>query len=300
MKYRIVILVVLQSSLTGCDVLGLPATYVRDESDVLTIAVDDSYVYWATCNANTLHPDDRVMRVPKSGGRFETLAADQFCPRKLFSDRIHVYWLTRSGMAQSIQTSGTPMIRYSGYDVRAFAVDEANVYWIDCVLPIKTAMLMKRPKQGGEGSKIAWVSDCGSGIAVDASNIYWLDGMGLNKASKDGGTSTTICRLGLQVGDLLADDTNLYWIQGYNIWHVAKTGGTPEILADKVTIATPLAMDRTHLYWITENGAIVRIAKNGGTPTIVATEPPAAQMVVDATHIYWTNPASARVIRKTK
>jgi hypothetical protein len=107
---------------------GQPTTFATGAGGGL--AIDATNVYWTDGSVS-----GRIMKAPRGGGAFTTLASAQDTPVALTVDTTDVYWLNGSSFAAVMSVpidGGTPTTLASGLAVpTAIAVDDTSVYWVD-------------------------------------------------------------------------------------------------------------------------------------------------------------------------
>ena len=141
-------------------------------------------------------------------------------------------------------------------------------------------------------------------IDADSDFVYVSDGLlDLFRVSKDGGTSTTIASVGVQIGPFAMDDIAIYFITvdddtTGSLYKVPKSGGTPTRLATNLPAPLEVRVDATSVYWaslgtivaqtLNADGFIERMAKDGTGRTVLADKLNAPfTLVLDASDVYF-------------
>jgi hypothetical protein len=276
------------------------AVLVTGESTPCCLAVDATYVYWATESINGGF--GQIRRMPKAGGPVATIADAQTCPRALVIDASYLYWYNgcSTGQLRRAPLGGGAVFDYSiavdlpSEDARVLAADSRNLYFNNYgVLGI--------PKAGGAQFNVDDV-DYVDGLAVDDRGIYWVGPLepGVTSAAVSAYpagasaptrlvTETPLLRTGIAL------DTTWVYFADEGLRRVARTGGAVETLVPAAPESWRMAVDDVSLYWIEEYATagpywVKKIPKGGGSPTLVATTKELAySLALDADCVYWTD-----------
>jgi hypothetical protein len=313
---RLAVVIVATSS--GCIFPPEGDLVVDDACAPVSLAVDDSYVYWtASCDGGS------VQRASKADWSVTTLVADEPNAAAIAVDSDNVYWeRIRVGGAplddeivRAPKAGGVPVVLATGQASPMSAsgdlhVDETNLYWTNTV----TKEIMTVPKDGSAPPTRVAVDNCGpSGPTLDRDYVYWVGCYGIFRQLK--GTSAGELVAEYVVGGLLASETGLYFrvsrdVDGAtrsDLYWIAKTGGRPVEIEQNRSMGTPLAYDAGALYWI-DDGDIVREADRGvgDGQGIDAIAHPAGLgglegVVIDRDYVYWvTVDGGGRIYRVPK
>jgi hypothetical protein len=269
------------------------------ESAPCCLAVDATYVYWATESRSGGY--GQIRRMPKAGGPAATIADAQTCPRALVIDASYVYWYNgcSAGQLRRASLGGGAVFDYSiavdpTEDARVLAADSRNVYFNNYgVLGI--------PKAGGVQFNVDDV-DYVDGLVADDRGVYWVGPLepGVSSAAVSAypaGASaparlvreTPILRAGIAL------DTTWVYFADEGLRRVPRTGGAVETLFPAASESLRMAVDDLSLYWTEEYATagpywVKKVPKGGGNSTLVATSKELAySLALDADCVYWTD-----------
>ena len=145
--------------------LGGPITFAG-------IALDTDYAYGVDLGFNG--GDGSVMKVNKTTGATQTLAASEAMPVTVAYSGGYVYWAGQdNGTIKRIPaTGGSATVIASGQEpsIHYIAVDGTNVYWGSSAGYIK-----KAPVGGGTATVVASGKVCPTDLAVDGTHVYWAN-----------------------------------------------------------------------------------------------------------------------------
>lgn len=293
-----------QCSAGTCEV----TTIASGENSANAIAVDGSYVYWASYSALNV----MTRRAPKTGGGAVTLEnvtnASQGVGVALFGSDL--YWTiqgTNERVLKDTTGTGTPATVLSANEQSPYgiATDGSWVFW---TRSIAGGTIRRTTTAGGALTDIATNQASPRGIALDTTHAYWVnsgDGT-IARAKKDGtDPSATVLVTGQSNPYYIAVDlTSMYWTD-YGTGTVMKAnldGTAVTTLATGESGPRGLAIDATHVYWTTLSGGTIRkVVKGGGAiATLAQGQGSPRQIAVDATHVYWTNYVGDSVARVAK
>jgi hypothetical protein len=278
------------------------------------LVLDGDYLYWVN-TSNGSHGS--VMRIAKTGGKPQVLAAEQISPVGLVVDAHDVYW-TNAGIGAATgqvmrvaKTGGKSIVVASGLNWPSDLVgDRDYLYWRD-----DRKGLQRIAKRGGVKPKLLVASETLSGaIAVDDTRVYFNDvggGASFNNVSfgailsipKSGGPISHVASLPAWFISILAvDGDDIYWHNGGvdSLWHAKTTGG------DQATPVFVGGFEMRHIavtkdaLFITQMGqppemlpgpgAIHEISRDGGPDLLVTPRDVGFWgIAVDDKAIYWTN-----------
>ena len=213
-------------------------TIARSQNNVVSLAVDSKYAYWAAGRNRT-----RCRRLDNESG-----LASGTDPVSLAKGRVH------------------PI---------AIALDASNIYWVeqgtsDWGSPVSDGNVMKLAFDADASAMQTLASSQPSpmAIAVDANNVYYATADTVFKISLPDGKSTQLATGQSQPFALVADATDVYWTNVFSgtLSSVPIAGGAkPVILARAQTYALGFALDNTDVYWVTQTdigaGGILKTPK---------------------------------------
>jgi hypothetical protein len=283
-----------------------PTVLAVDDGFPEAIAVDESYVYWAT-------HDGAVKKVAISGGTITTLAqgtgkGSAYGVSSLAVDATDAYFsIDHSLMVVSLQGGGATEIAHDAIELMIFALDVSNVYWFKEELGWS---IVKTPKAGG--ADIGLVNVFPITIAVFGDTLYWSTpsgtsgpgwGPGVFTMPTSGGDKKEICPLKYdsfyRPTNLVIDGSGVYWTDEGGkppgkygdpepdpvVAHCAgSSSGAATVLAHMS--AARLALDDQFVYYVAGK-EIGRIPKSGSPPEVVAWGAYPKDIAVDATSLYF-------------
>jgi hypothetical protein len=194
-------------------------------------AVDDTHVYWS----NRKDTNRSVVRVPKSGGAVETVAAHGAAgdPGILAIDTQFVYW--------------------TGYD-------NGSVWRASKVTPFAPEMLW---------NPNASATIAGWGVVVDGVNVYWRSEPDIWWIPKTGAIATKLDEAQPQARFLAISDNTLFWgrkrsgVVFHELVELSTTNlaATPTLLATGLGSVHGITADDDYVYWTEWTGSA---APSGG------------------------------------
>lgn len=260
----------------------------------LNVAVDASYVYWASNTAGA------VVRVPVTGG--QPAALTTICGGRAWVaiDSRSVYCAVPgsggpgSGIIGRTALFGSePTMIASGMSINQLAVGRDAVYWTTTRGEVMTVGL-----EGGSPTTLAAINGNATSLAVDDANVYWVNLLGgvsltvtVLKVAASGGDPVELARFEGTQGpsNLALDGTYVYWADRNTgaVVKVPVAGGPSEVVFTMGTQATSVAVDASGVYWIGGGGVY------GGTPPaamrqLATTDPITFGLAVNATGVYWS------------
>jgi hypothetical protein len=175
-------------------------------------------------------------------------------------------------------------------DVMAIAADAEAVYWLEP----REGRVMKKPRGGGEETKLADSVGISRGLFLDADTVYWAENEAIYAVPKAGGKSRTVSPA--DIPDLFAvDDAYVYWYSSIsgNLSRAPKKGASKpqKVYTDKDHTLHTLLIDGNEMF--VAFGAegrmtVQRIPKGGGAPvTVVEGQQSPLDFAIDADHLYW-------------
>lgn len=226
------------------------------------------------------------------------LVAEQNGPRNIEVVSGQVFWMNGGGRPTGdlgvfgMADSGGPVKAFmSGNgDLMAIAVDADAVYWLEP----REGRVMKKPRGGGDETKLADSNGISRGLFLDADTVYWAENEAIFAVPKAGGKSRIVSPT--DIPDLFGvDDGFVYWYSSIsgNLSRAPKKGAPKpqKIYTDKDHTLHTLIVDGNDLF--VAFGAegrmtIQRLPKTGGTPvTVVDGQQSPHDFAIDADSIYW-------------
>jgi hypothetical protein len=281
------------NNIVQCTGTCTPETLAIRGVEVMGIAVDATHVYW------TEPDDDRIMRMPKSGGTPVEIAMGDD-PRYVVVDGSHLYWSQRPNLYGSVyrvpKAGGTAVKVFdAGYYPHRLAIDSTHVYLI------KSDAIVRAPKGGGAMEVVIATSGVAPDLALDDSRVYYADYGKIYAVDKDGSNQTILASAQGNIKGIALDATHIYWTT-YNtngIMRASKNLSTPLGLANNAYRPLGIAATADHVFWTSsEADEVGRAAKNGSASSIIgSSQADAFEIVSDGSYVYWTNRAGGQIMR---
>ncbi|MGZ3406411.1 MAG: hypothetical protein ACXVAN_08195, partial [Polyangia bacterium] len=237
--------------------LGAPIVLAADQDQPGSIAVDDSYVYFADYGDEVGHGS--IRRVKKTGGAVTVLAANESGPGSLVVDGARVYWTSDDYQQQSAgairavaKAGGRPVSLASGLSsARALVADAYTLYFAtdDAIVALS--------KSGGLPVPLS-AAKCVNAAAQDSTTVYWTENcvlfppQGVFAVSKLGGLPVVVSTDA--TGGLFADGVYVYWLADGLVKAQPRFGGLPRVLYDTHDFGVLEAMDSSSLYLQVNDG----------------------------------------------
>ncbi len=185
-----------------------------DLTQELDIAVDDTYVYWASCR------DKSISKIEKVGG-VSRIILTGFCPSAILPVSDYLYWaegVIRIGRIMRINKDGgqvTELATQQDWPTEMIG-DKKYLYWINENDPeyqgeFLHGAIMRMSLGGGSPTKLVSIN-IPSHLAIDDRFVYWVSSNGIEKVSKDGGETRTLTTVVNVVEDLAVDDKHVYFV----------------------------------------------------------------------------------------
>lgn len=264
---------------------------------VYSVALDDTYLYWAGAFG--------LERIPKAGGAVEPLSTRSSTAVAIKDGTIYfvsstaLYSMPVSGGADQLLSQPPGL---SGHFMN-IAVTSDYVLWSS------SSAIRSYPRAGGNFTIVPMpCNGCGPrGFAADDSHLYWLTSTGGHHVVRwlfEGSTLESVTDTG---GISFAmSDSHVYIGNHPGLQRAVK--GVDSILEDLAGEETGrvqyLVPDATHLYWTEglQAAPLRRIPLDGGTIEIVATTKDAVwdRLAVDDTHVYLVDGTNEVISRVAK
>jgi hypothetical protein len=184
---------------------------VAPSSRAVGVAVDASYVYWATI-------DGTIAKAPLAGGGATVLVTGEGSPSGVAVGSTQVYWTeSTAGTVRAVPASGgVPVSIASGLsNPRSIVADAEGVYWaVDDAI-------WKLPANGGAATMLAGALASPHELATDGKDVYFSETTSpdpgsdrIARVSSQGGAVTVVASGLGQVSAIAVDATNAYWLAG--------------------------------------------------------------------------------------
>lgn len=251
---------------------GMKQTHATGAAPKPCVAVDDTYVYWATSSTDAdAAVGDTLWRAAwATAGAPQMLAASQHALSRVRVANGKLWWIT------DLYGPGDGM--FSGKDA-----------------------IVSMPADGSGAVTVVFsdLTPKGSRLAVDAANVYYSDGDGMYVRAINGGAPTKVGMSSLHNNAFAVDAMHLAVVEpaGSGMGDVALfqlDGSQRKVLSP--SLATALAVDASGVY-ANQNGKLVRLALDGSGATELQTVG-ARDIALDATGVYFTDGASVLKLAK--
>jgi hypothetical protein len=178
------------------------------------LVVDDTHVYWASCQ------DKSISKVDKHGGVPMTIVTG-VCPSAIVLTSDYLYWaegVIRTGRILRVNKDGGQVIELATQQdwPTEMVGDKEYLYWINATDPeyhgeYAHGAVMRMPLGGGPHTKLASVN-IPSHLAVDDRFVYWESSEGIQTVPKDGGEPMPLTTVINVVEGLAVDDRHVYFV----------------------------------------------------------------------------------------
>lgn len=283
------------------------------------ITADDTHVYWAN-----YVQDGAVMRVAKTGGTAETLAANVVFAYEVFVDGSDLYFTSNGTPPNADGTlhrmpkgGGTPVtLASSQVGSNEIWVDDTYVYWACTYQATTNATIQRMPKSGGSAQQVAAAENHIVDLRVFEGKLYWMtlgtaasnyaDGA-IVRSELDGSSRTVLVSgIGKPSFEFGMTAQNLYFGSRADstLLSAPLAGGTAKVIGTTPGDQRSVEVDGGFLFFTSGlSGTLERMPLSGGPATTLATgQAKAFEIVTDATFVYWSDSGSSAAdgaIRKT-
>tara|TARA_R110002096_G_scaffold44526_13_gene120638 strand:- start:257854 stop:258957 length:1104 start_codon:yes stop_codon:yes gene_type:complete len=190
----------------------LPLELALGQGEPVSIAVDETYVYWANLGGNSIN------RILKLGGAIEVIAVSQLMPTAIALDETHIYWVsTGSGTVMRSAKDGAPLQQLAGGQgqLSSLALTSDSVFWTDGT----SGEVLSVGKGGGSPSVVASGQSGPASIAVAPNVVYWGNELG-GQVLVLPADSTSITEVAVgqsQPVGLEVDGADVYWLNKLDV-----------------------------------------------------------------------------------
>jgi hypothetical protein len=276
----------------ACTSGACPVTTYASGGNLLSLAVDPTFVYWADDSTA-----GAIFKKPISAGSVSTVYATN-AALFIAVDPTRIVWMNTLQLDSRLLSGGTVSALDPQVPV-SFALAGGIVYF-----STNDARLWRVPSDASaNATQITSGSFAAFWIAVDATNVYYSDTGGNIFYVSETATNVVATKLAMGVGAvaLAIDTSNVYYSTSNNtIVAQAKGSSTSTVLAKAQQGPGPIATDGTSVYWGNADGSINRVPVGGGVvvplvrPSTVdgGVKGSPFQIVVDSMNVYWVGPTS--------
>ena len=277
----------------GSGLLELAHTPQGQVSSPRSLALDDTFVYWANGNSDDLDPG-RIAKckIGGCGSNGTLLISNLHEPQSMVIDDSQMYWIEKDGarVARAAKADGTNAATITE---GLFAVGPVDY----SIASDATYLYFAARNVIGRVAKTTSTTDAGTtfdtivngvytvGVAVDDTNVYWAseDDPGLVQYAPktgltNGAVATTLASELPNPHAIAVDDKNVYWVNlgpgtdtyvDGSVMMCPKTGcaaNGPIVLASKQQNPKDIAVDDLAVYWTvygnnSTDGAVMKVAK---------------------------------------
>jgi hypothetical protein len=281
---------------------------------IVALTSDATHIYWAEDTYPEDPPSSTIKKVPKNGGQIEIVASglrairgglavyggEIFFADNNYFDTLRLMKVSVSG--GSVTTLAT-IIREDLFepknDVKALAVDNENLYWVD-INDVNAV-----PVSGGSITTLADIFNEPIDIAVSAGQVFWTESTGpahgetgtVKSVSSSGGEVTTLVQGGDAPRKLFLHSDVIYWTEGGPIGliegfgRIAETpsggGNLATIILGVMSDSPPIASDGRYIYFA-DNFSIKKVSINGrNTQKLYGAYDEIGDLATDGSNVYW-------------
>jgi hypothetical protein len=242
---------------------GAPNVFIsHDPSPSLSIAVDETHVYWLAVDA--------IRRAPIGGGPITALTAETLGGGfNLFAlDATRVYYTTFADTVESVAKAGGPIAVLATDQAGAsgIATDGTRLWWANFA---GEGAIMTQPTAGGAPTLFQPVAGPRNGLAVAGGSVYYLSEGDATRyvarAPAAGGPATMLHSWSSSArgSNIAVNSTHVYFQQpDCAIGKAALDGSTFEVRSYPAALGCPnaYAVDEEHLYFTSDLG-VARVPK---------------------------------------
>jgi hypothetical protein len=194
----------------------------------------------------------------------------------------------------------TPVVNLGGAAIEGSSLAVGTELFIG--VDAGVTALFHAPLAGGPAPLATFAGAPLWNLTADTSGPYWLEGFAsvFHLARYVGGVRQLLVQ-DLAYGAIALGATEVFYLQGTGIMKVAKTGGTPVMVATvPLAYEATLAVDATSIYWFGDS--IQKFPIGGGAPVTLVPVRSGGAVTQDATHLYWarSEPVPATIVRVAK
>lgn len=246
----------------GTEVETLSTT---EHAQPFMMVVDGTHLYWTRRQG-----DHTVMRMPKTGGAEQILAAGSY-PTGIAVDGEFVYWAnywscqtcTTGDVRKVPLAGGTTTVLSDNEPFAAYiATGGGMVIWSDEHVEQHSGKIRAWSASGTE--TLAFKQGRPHFVTADGSYAFWTaptDGTVMRALLTGEGTPEALATGEVGPGGIMRDGDRLYWLADESLRSMAITGGPVTTVHAPVKPAN-IVQDSTSFYWCeSESGLIWRLAK---------------------------------------
>jgi len=281
---------------------------------IVALTSDATHIYWAEDTYPEDPPSSTIKNMPKNGGQIEIVASglkairgglavyggEIFFADNNYFDTLRFMKVSVSG--GSVTTLAT-VIREDLFepknDVKALAVDNENLYWVD------KNDVNAVPVSGGSITTLAGILNEPIDIALSAGQVFWTESTGpahgetgtVKSVSSSGVAVTTLVQGGAAPRKLFLYGDVIYLTEGGPIGLIEGFGRIAEIPAGGGNLATvilgvmsdspPITSDGRYIY-IADHFSIKKVSIDGrNTQKLYGAYDEIGDLVTDGSNVYW-------------
>jgi hypothetical protein len=207
--------------------------------------------------------DEKVLRIPKAGGKAEVVIADHPGLSAIAADDSSVYWTSEEGIIRAPHSGGTPKALVTGLTPpMGLSLDRGNLYWYSVI----DGKVMRASASGGTPRK--WFEPeltLHDYFAHDGQLFWALGSQGkveIRRTAASGGAPLTVTSGQSIPVELTADGSNVYWTTGDAVMKAPKEGGSATAIVQGTDRSISVVVDESSVYWTDRGGRIQKVAKN--------------------------------------
>lgn len=209
-----------------------------------------------------LSRDEKVLKIPKSGGKAEVVIQDHVGLSAIAADEQAVYWTSEAGIVRLPHAGGDPKPVFTELvPPMGLSLDRGTLYWYSAV----DGKVMRGPVSGG--SPREWFAPdltLHNYFARDG-ELFWAIGpqgkTEIRSRPAAGGAPVTVTTAQAIPVDIAVDDSNLYWTDGDALFRAPRKGGPAVAVVTGTDRSIAVAVDGASVYWTDRGGRIQKVAK---------------------------------------